>query len=112
MQDSIPQDDTPLKQCLACHEWKPATPAYFIRAHRTLDGFRNPCKVCKKEGRKCHVEEKRCHKCQRLLPKTREAFHDARKKNGVLEANCIQCRAAIHREEHPRKPREKLPDGS
>ena len=50
MQDSIPQDDIPLKRCPRCPEgqqWHPATPEFFHRDKGSKDGLICWCKGCK-----------------------------------------------------------------
>lgn len=42
-----PTDDTHKKRCTRCQEWKLATPEYFYRHKKSVDGYYPQCKVCK-----------------------------------------------------------------
>ncbi|SRR6266568_2945831 len=48
--DSIPHDDTPLKQCTHpdCLQWYPATSEFFYRSKIAIDGLCPRCKVCRR----------------------------------------------------------------
>lgn len=47
MDNIVPQNDTPLKRCYKCKQFKPRTPENFGPDKRTLDGFRGCCKTCR-----------------------------------------------------------------
>src|SRR6266567_4357200 len=47
MDTSIPQDDTPIKRCSKCKQELPATPEYFFRCAKHLDGLQSSCKACR-----------------------------------------------------------------
>jgi hypothetical protein len=46
--DTIPQDNTPRKQCHNpdCQQWLPATSEYFHRNRKAKDGLQSKCKKC------------------------------------------------------------------
>ncbi len=47
MDDTIPQDDIPRKQCSKCERCLPATPEFFQRDKQKKDGLRPDCKECR-----------------------------------------------------------------
>lgn len=87
--DTIPQDNTPRKQCSACKGFFPATPEYFYRRSNRPSGLSSQCKGCKnqwfKEYNRTHYEQR---KAQSL--KYRQENHEKYKQS-----------QAAYRQSHP-----------
>lgn len=83
MNDTIPQDNTPRKQCGKCDQWKPANSIYFGANKSIKDGFANTCKQCRKElydaNREQELQQKKVYHQQhrdRLIQRSRQYYHD------------------------------------
>lgn len=75
MTDSIPHDDTPVKQCSnpACKRWLPATPEYFQRLSRKKDGLNTRCKQCVSEQKKEYYNRPDVH--NRILAQVKDYYN-------------------------------------
>ena len=74
--DTIPQDNTPHKQCTGeCKQWFPATSEFFSPRKDAKDGLRSQCKECRNKEQKSYharpdVQERRRARASR--PEARE----------------------------------------
>lgn len=113
--------ETPLKRCSKCKEFKPATPQYYVIDRSKKSGFISRCKEC--QSPPLHTValpdgHKVCTGCNEMKPATREHFPpDPTGVNG-LSSKCKKCRRdyeigisdklAQYRREYQRENRETL----
>src|SRR5258708_4990958 len=93
MSDTIPQD-IPLKQCLACLNFFPATSKYFLVDKTCHNGLRNKCKRCKtKKILKEPIPEgmKKCSECKNIHPATTKFFYANKHFKSGLSNICKVC---------------------
>lgn len=109
-------ENIPLRLCIKCGQSFPATPQFFYRRSEVKSGFRAACIACENPTRKPPKEPdpegmKRCTKCEKLLPATREFF---RIKRGGLGSSCKACTNVqgkayydVHKDERKQKAQER-----
>jgi 5-methylcytosine-specific restriction endonuclease McrA len=86
--DTIPQDNTPRKQCknLDCQQWFPSTPEFFSRDKTKKDGLHGTCKLCKSKQDKAYRERPEIHEDLVAKKKNYASRADIRERRRVKDA--------------------------
>jgi len=59
--NTIPQDNTPRKQCTKCKQSYPATSEFFYNQKSCADGLHTQCKQCRSEQKKARYRQPEVH---------------------------------------------------
>jgi hypothetical protein len=95
LEQAIVRRREPTKQCRKCGVVSPRTAEHYYRDPCRRDGLRVVCKQCESQRKPRTAGYKRCGRCRRMLPASRNYFY---RQGAYLDAWCIECHRSYDRD--------------